>query len=146
MLFRFTSLTLSQLSSLVSTGPPTSTMPTLFVQNVDQAKCQDASIDYRSNVIRAGHISSDRLADAAFRFDDLLGLERRIDIDIGYEDLCSFTGEEHRRRLAVAPTWAARACSRNKRHPLFEPIAYAFLPMAGGRDACALALPRYSDM
>jgi hypothetical protein len=30
MLFRLTSLTLSQLSSLVSTGPPTSTIPTLL--------------------------------------------------------------------------------------------------------------------
>src|SRR5262249_11345780 len=35
----------------------------VVVKHVDPAKCQDASIDYRSNVVRAGHISSDCLAD-----------------------------------------------------------------------------------
>jgi hypothetical protein len=44
----------------------------IIVKHVNSTKCQDARIDYRSNVIRAGHISSDCLADATFRLDDPL--------------------------------------------------------------------------
>jgi len=29
------------------------------VQYVDPAKCRDAGVDYRSDVIRTGHVSSD---------------------------------------------------------------------------------------
>ena len=43
----------------------------------------DASINYRGNIVRAGHISSDCLADAAFRLDNSLSFEHRIEIDIG---------------------------------------------------------------
>src|SRR5262249_13864409 len=60
----------------------------IVVQHVDPPECPDASIDYRSNVICAGHISSDRLADTSFRLDDSLAFERHIEIDIGGDDLC----------------------------------------------------------
>src|SRR5215471_8675227 len=104
----------------------------IVVMDVDPAECQDASIDYRGNIVRAVHISSDRLADAAFHLDDPLGFERLIEVDIGCEDLCSFTGEEHRRRLAVAPARTTRACSRNQHDLLFEPIAHALLVWQSG--------------
>src|SRR5215831_14246335 len=93
MLFRLTSLTRSQLSSVVSTGPPTSTMPTLLCSTSIRPNAATQASTYRSNVICAGHISSDRLADAAFRLDDPLGLERRIAVDVRGEDLCPFAGE-----------------------------------------------------
>ena len=68
------------------------------MQHVDPAECQHASIDYRSNVIRVGRISSDRLADAAFRLGNPLGLERGIEIDIGGED----SGPSRAKSTAVA--------------------------------------------
>ena len=37
------------------------------MQHIDPTKRRDTSINYRRNVIRAGHVSSDCLADAAFR-------------------------------------------------------------------------------
>ena len=76
----------------------------IVVKYVDPAECQYASIDHRSNVIRTGHVSSNRLADAAFRLDYSLGLEGGSEIDVDRDDSCPFAGKEHRRRLAVAPT------------------------------------------
>jgi hypothetical protein len=83
----------------------------IVVQHIGPTKRRDTSLDYRSNVIRTARISSDRFADATFRLDDPLGLERGIEIDIGCEDLCSLAGEEHRRCLAVAPARTTRDCS-----------------------------------
>jgi len=51
----------------------------------------------------------EKAVDRLRQHDHPLGLERRIAVDIRRENLCPFTGEEHCRRLAVAPTWAARS-------------------------------------
>ena len=101
----------------------------IVVQYVDPAKCRDTGAHYRSDMIGTGHVSGDRQADAALALDDPFGLDGGIEVEVGGEDLCSLAGEEHRRRLAVAPARAARSCSRNQSHLVFEPIAHAFPPL-----------------
>jgi hypothetical protein len=84
------------------------------VQYLDPAKCRQAGIDYRSDVIGRAYVSGYRHADAALALDDPFGLDGGIELEVSSEDLCSLAGEEHRRRLAVAPPRAARSCPETK--------------------------------
>ena len=107
-----------------------------------QDDLDDASVDCRSNVSRAGHITSDCLPDAVIRHDDSLGLERGIEIDIGCEDPCSLTGKSATVALPLpqpgplepAPETNVTLCL--SRSPMLSSR------WQGRRDACALALPR----
>src|SRR6266566_6715002 len=123
MLFKFTSLTRSQLSSLVSTGPPTSTMPTLLCRT--SIRPNDLM---QASTIAATSSARDTSPATAMQMPPSLSMIR-FGLDGGSEDLCSLAGEEHRRRLAVAPPRGARSCSRNQSHLVFEPIAHAFPPI-----------------
>src|SRR6266851_4352487 len=128
MLFKFTSLTRSQLSSLVSTGPPISTMPTLLCSTSIRPNAVMQASTIRSDIIGTGHVPGDDLADAALALDDPFGLDGGIEVEVDGKHLCALAAEEHRRCLAVAPTRTARTCSRNQRYLLLEPIAHALLP------------------
>jgi hypothetical protein len=117
----------------------------IVVEARRSGRVSDASIDDRGNVLRTGHISSDRFADAAFRLDNSIGFERGIEIDIGCENLCSLTGEEHRRRLTVpqpgplepAPESSATFSLSLSRSPM--------LSSSGGQGefSSTLAVPRF---
>src|SRR5206468_3951913 len=129
MLFRLTSLTRSQLSSLISAGPPTSTMPTLLCRT--SIRPNDLM---QASTIAATSSARDTSPATAMQMPPSLsmirfGLDGGIELEVSSEDLCSLAGEEHRRRLAVAPPRGARSCSRNQSHLVFEPIAHAFPPI-----------------
>ena len=85
--------------------------PNVVVQDVDPAECRDAGIDHGSDVGGERDVSRDHLAGATLPLDDPLGLEGRIGVDVGCENLRTLAGEEHRCRLAVAPARATRARS-----------------------------------
>src|SRR6516164_6857798 len=102
--------------------------PDIVVQHVDPAECRHAGVDHGGDVFGKRYVSCGRLADAALPLDDPLGLDGRIEVDVSGQYPCPLAGEEHRRRLAIAPARAARACSRNQRHFPFESITHPFLP------------------
>src|SRR6516164_3903607 len=141
MLFKLTSLTRSQLSSVVSNRTADVDDPDIGVQHIDPAECGDAGVDHGGDVFGNRYVSGDRLANAARPLDDPLGLDGRIEVDVGGQYPRPLTGEEHRRRLAVAPAGATRACSRNQRHFPLESITQRFLPtgilMTTGRPSRA---------
>ena len=99
----------------------------IIVQHIDAAEGGDTTADHGRDIVGTRHVGGDGLTDAAFPTDDPLGLERRVAVDVHGENLCPFSGEEHRRRLAVAPARAARARAGNERHFVLEPIGHTFL-------------------
>jgi hypothetical protein len=80
----------------------------IIVQHIDPAECRYTGTDHGGDVGGTRHVGGESLTHAAFAVDDALGLERRVAVDVHGENLCPFPGEEHRGRLAVAPTRTAR--------------------------------------
>ena len=75
----------------------------VVVEDVDAAKRLDGTVDHGEDLLGVGYVGLHGHALTTLRFDDVCRLLHCLCADVGGDDLRALAGEQHRRRLAVAP-------------------------------------------